>query len=510
MYELRPYQKRALDEIRRAIAEGHKAILLQAPTAAGKSVMFSEIIRSAHAKGKTVFFGVHRQEILYQVVKYMDKLGLPYGIIKAGHKHEDWHPIQLASLQTAYRRLGGPYVTEADIVIQDECHRATARTYLEVLKAHQKNILIGFSATPTRKGGKGLGTLFTKLINGKDYGASISELTEQGFLAPLRYVAPVVPNLKGVSTTGGDYNIGELESLMLDGKLIDDIVGNWLRYGEQRQTLVFATGVKHSIAIRDLFLGAGIVAEHVDGETPDEDRQAILGRFKAGEVRILCNCEIYTEGVDIPNASCMIMARPTKSLTLWMQACGRIMRICPGKVDALVIDHAGCVYEHGFIHEMSDWTLDSSTKNSNTKNDDRKTRESKPIECPVCDNLYAGQIKCPQCGNVPVKTQFAEDADIYIDGILGEIVSSTGKAKVKVPTLADKQDWYSQTKGYAEAKGKDQSFINAMFKGKFKEWPQNMKHLPATTATMEVSSYLDAKRKAFAIRKSYGAKSRKE
>jgi DNA repair protein RadD len=290
IYELRPYQQRALNEIRKAISGGHKAILLQAPTAAGKSVMFSEIIRSAHEKGKTVFFGVHRQEILYQVVKYIERMGIPYGIIKAGHKHEDWHPVQLASLQTAYRRLNGPYVTEADIVIQDECHRSTARTYLEVLKAHQKNILIGFSATPTRKGGKGLGTLFTKLINGKDYGASISELTEQGFLAPLRYVAPVAPDLKGVGISAGDYNIRELEPLMTTGKLIDDIVGNWLKYGEQRQTLVFATGVKHSVAIRDLFLAAGITAEHVDGETPDEDRQSILERFKSGEVRVLCNC----------------------------------------------------------------------------------------------------------------------------------------------------------------------------------------------------------------------------
>jgi superfamily II DNA or RNA helicase len=498
IYTLRPYQQRALNEIRKAIVEGHKSILLQAPTAAGKSVMFAEIIRSAYEKGKTVFFGVHRQEILYQVIRYMEKLNIPHGVIKSGYKHEDWHPVQLASLQTAYRRLSGPYVTEADIVIQDECHRSTAKTYLEVLQKHQKNILIGFSATPTRKSGKGLGTLFTKLINGKDYGASIIELTNQGYLAPLRYIAPIIPKLDGIPTVGGDYSLSGLETVMLQGKLIDDIVGNWFKYGEYRQTIVFATGVKHSIAIRDLFIKAGVASAHVDGTTIDDERSAILDAFKAGDIQVLCNCEIYTEGVDLPNASCMIMARPTKSLTLWMQACGRIMRISPGKVDAIVIDHAGCCYEHGFVHEITKWELDSHTRTSNSNNDARKSRNSQPISCPACNNLYTGQLRCPMCGNIPVKAQFGQDKDIYIDGILGEVVLSTGKAKVRLPTLAEKKDWFQQIKNYQFAHGKNDHWTERFYFEKFSEWPKGMKNLPIKETSPEVASWIKSRQIRYA------------
>jgi phage/plasmid primase-like uncharacterized protein len=186
-YSLRPYQQRALDEIRQAIAVGHHKIMVSSPTGSGKGVLIAHIISLAHAKGQTVLFLVHRQEILFQVSAYLNHHGIEHGIIKAGCIHEDHHAVQLASFQTLHRRKNSPFIQAADLVIIDEAHHATAETYLEVIEQFAKKIILGFSATPARQNGLGLGNLFDTMIQV----ATIQELTDQKYLAPVRYFAPV-------------------------------------------------------------------------------------------------------------------------------------------------------------------------------------------------------------------------------------------------------------------------------------------------------------------------------
>jgi len=491
MYTPRPYQARGLNLIRQAIKDGHKSILFQGPTGSGKSITISEIIRGGYEKGKTVLFLVHRKKIFNQVRKYMDDLGIPYGIIKGGEKHEDWHPVQLAMVQTAHRRLHLPYIQPADIILIDEAHTSASATYLKVIEKLQKNVLVGLTATPVRKNGYGLKKAgYTVLIQGSQYGGDINDLTSAGSLVPIRYYAPCEPDLDGVPIQGGDYNLRILESRLLEGRVLDDIVPNWFRYAEQRKTFIFAARVKHSIAIRDMFIKAGVTAEHVDGDTPDEEQFAILERFENGATKVICSCDLYIEGCDIPSIGCIFVARSTKSIRIWMQMIGRGMRPAPGKENCIVIDHSGSYSEHGPVSEINNWSLSSDCKTVNTKQLERKERNSKPITCPVCGNLYTGQLMCPVCLNVPVKAQFGEDIE-YIDGILGEIVSSTGKAKVKVPTLAEKQDWYSQLKGYAEAKSKEWKWCQGQYFAKWKEWPgREMERLPTKEPSGEVSSYI--------------------
>jgi superfamily II DNA or RNA helicase len=506
IYIPRDYQKRLLNLCRQAIVDGHKSILLQGATGMGKSIVFAEIIRGGYEKGKTVLFLVHRRKIFKQVKKYMDSMNIPYGIVIGGEKHEDWHPVQLAMVQSAHRRLDTAYVSlqPADIIVIDEAHTSASETYLKVIERLQKNILIGLTATPVRKNGYGLKKAgYTILIQGKDYGASITDLTKQGHLVPIRYYAPVEPDTSDVPVQGGDYNLKILESRLLQGKVLDDIVPNWFKYSEKRKTFVFATGIKHSIAIRDMFLKAGVAAEHVDGNTPQEEQDAILDSFENGDTQVICSCDLFIEGVDIPSIGCVFIARSTKSIRIWMQMGGRGMRPFPGKKDMILIDHSGSFAEHGPFHEINDWKLDSSHKMTNPSQAARKARNSKPIECPLCTNIYTGQLKCPQCGNIPTKAQFGKDIE-YVDGILGEIVLSTGKAKVHVPTMAEKKDWYQQAKNYAFAKGKDDKWISAMFKACYNGWPPySFKNLPIKETTAEVSSYLDKKRQDFARKKSY-------
>ncbi len=484
-YELRPYQKRALQEIRQAIAAAHHSIMIQSPTGSGKGVMLSDIINRCHEKGSTVLFLVHRQEILYQVSAYLNHFGIEHGIIKSGEVHEDHHPVQLASFQTITRRLQNPFIRQADVIIVDEAHHATAATYLRVIEQFKKKVVLGFSATPSRQNGVGLGNLFDKMIQV----ATIKELTDLGYLAPVRAFAPVVPDLTGVKVTAGDYNAKQLESAMNQAGLIGDIVGHWQKYGDDRKTMVFATGVQHSVALCKQFHAAGITAAHVDGTTPKEDRDSILDRFKSGSIQVIVNCMIFTEGVDVPDIGCVILARPTKSLPMYMQMVGRGMRAVPGKTDCILLDHAGAIHEHGFPDEITEWELSSTCKTINQKQAQRKKKESEPIGCPVCDLLYTGQLKCPGCGNIPTMKQIGKDIE-YIDGTLGEIVrkSTTRKAE---PSSQVKADWYRQLKKYATQHGYNPGWVSHKFREKFGVWPNKYTNLPpAREVSAEVLGYI--------------------
>jgi len=507
------YQIRLLNLCRKAIADKYRRILLQGETGMGKSVVFCEIIRGAYEKGKTVRFMLHRRKILDQVEKYLIDLKIPYGLIKGGEKHEDWHQVQLGMVQSIHRRLCTPYMTQGDIIIIDEAHTSCSPTYIKVIEhlMHEKSILIGLTATPVRKSGYGMGKMYDILIQSSAYGGTSKDLINlpEPRLVPIRYYAPVEPDLTGVPMVGGDYNMKVLESRYLGSNLIDNYVDWWFKLSEKRQTFIFCTGIKHSIAVRDAFLKAGINCEHMDGNTPEDEQAAIIDRFEYGNTQIITSCDLLIEGFNCCSIACIMVLRSTKSIRIYFQMLGRGRRVHPGKQDCVVIDLSGSFAEHGPIEEFPGWHLDDGTKNVNPSQAARKARNSEPIECPVCSLKYTGQIRCPQCGNIPTKTTYPKDIE-YIDGILGEIVLSTGKAKIKVPTFAEKKDWYQQAKNYQWSKGKDDKWCAAMFKTRFGGWPPfGFKNLDVKETTAEVSSYLDKKRQDFARRKSYAQRSPK-
>ena len=162
---------------------------------------------------------------------------------------------------------------------------------------------------------------------------------------------PEHPDLTGVRVERGDYMERQLAERMDQAKLIGDIVEHWHRLAGSGKTVVFATGVAHSVHIRDEFLRSGVLAEHIDGTTPTEERDAILARLSRGETEVVTNCMVLTEGWDQPDVSCIVLARPTKHMGLYRQMIGRVLRPAPGKEYALVLDHAGAVFQHGFVEE---------------------------------------------------------------------------------------------------------------------------------------------------------------
>lgn len=383
---LRPYQHRSIAQVRAAMVSGHRRVLLCLPTGAGKTYTAASIVAGALSKGKRCLFVAHRLELIDQTVRAFSQLGInAVGVIRAGDIRRDAdQPIQVASIQTLARRVQ----SDVDLVIIDEAHRSNSTSYTKhVFDRHAKVPILGLSATPVRGDGRPLGMHFDSLVVGAKY----SELIAEGaIVAPLVYSTPVRPDMSAVRSSGGDFNQSDLEDAMNRGVLIGDLVAQWQRHPRQR-TVVFAVGVKHSLAIVDMFRSAGVRAEHLDGTTKETDRRAILDRLSRGETELVSNVGVLCEGWDLPACKTLVLARPTKSLGLYMQMAGRILRPFEG-LTPIVLDHGGNVDRHGLPHEDRDWDLSKKAK---------KASESPPVKaCPSCfAYILSGSKVCPHCGH---------------------------------------------------------------------------------------------------------------
>jgi DNA repair protein RadD len=187
------------------------------------------------------------------------------------------------------------------------------------------------------------------------------------------------------------------------GDLIGDIISHWHKYGERRKTVCFAVNVSHSLHIRNEFIRSGVRAEHIDGSLPKEDRDAILRRLAAGETELVTNCTVLNEGWDMPEVSCCILARPTRKMGLYRQMVGRVLRFAPDKVNAIVLDHSGAVFRHGFIEDRVDWTLDPDKRPESPIHAARLSAgySSRLLACTQCGSTRVAGELCSHCGFRP-------------------------------------------------------------------------------------------------------------
>ena len=500
MTELRPYQFEVLEQIEQAIAAGQRRILVTLPTGAGKTVCAADIIRRFNERGLFSLFLAHRREIIGQTSQRLTEHGMPlgaHGIIMA-ERMCDLRPqarIQVASIDTLHARGVRTKTMElppADLVVFDEAHRARGRTREGLLKLYPDAIWIGLTATPCRGDGRGLGNLFDVLI----VGPQVADLTKVGALVPVKIFAPVFRDIaKGVGTTKGDYIISALAKRMNTAELVGDVVGDWLQHGERRRTVAFSVDVAHAISIRDEFLRAGVRAEHVSGETPIAEREAILARLAAGETEVVANCMVLTEGWDCPPVSCAILARPTKQFGLYRQMVGRVLRPAEGKTDASILDHAGAIWRHGTPSDDIVWTLNIDQKATNSTAAARKRGGATELACcPECSAVLQGKPPCWSCGWVPKRR--GRDVD-FIDGELGLVVD--GKAQAPQYSEGDRVEFFQQLRSVQQTRGYKQGWAAHKFKDKFGHFPPwAYNDLPPAIPTDAVLRWVRSRQIAYA------------
>lgn len=384
--KLRDYQTRSIEEVRAAIRAGHKRIVLTIPTGGGKTYTSAFIIVSALSKGKRCMFVAHRLELIDQTCRAFTNLGVTtFGVIRAGDKRRDRsQPLQIASIQTLARREQDDF----DIIVIDEGHRAVSASYKKHLfERHPNAIFIILTATPIRADGKPLRQIADHLV----IGATYSQLIAQGSIAaPDVYGTPLLPDLSQVRTEKGDFNTADLEKAMAKGALIGDLFEQWNKRPRQR-TVCFAVSVAHSRMIVETFREKGVRAEHLDGNTDEDERKAILARLASGETELVSNVAVLTEGWDLPACKTVILARPTKSLSLFMQTAGRCLRPW-NDVTPLILDHGGNVDRFGLPHMDRDWSLDACKV--------KKGDGAPPVKtCPECFAYVLVALRhCPHCG----------------------------------------------------------------------------------------------------------------
>ena len=462
--KLREYQIEAVDRLRGAVIRGIKKIILALPTGAGKSHIAGQIIKNIVSKGNKVLWIVHRRGLVFQMRDVLkDFFDIDAGIIMSGVESETSKPVQLCTIQSYSRRLEldapswNRFYIHPNVVIVDECHRSISKSYKSLLKLYSDKIIIGFTATPARADGRGMGELYEEIIDI----ASIKDLTDQGYLCPVRYFVPARIDLDGVKIVMGDYQIKELAEKTIKKKLIGDIVDNWLRCAQNRKTIVFCVNVKHSIAICEEFNQRGIPAEHLDAHSTDEERDAVFKRMEGGAITVICNVALYQEGLDVPSVSCIVMARPTKSMGLYRQCVGRGLRIEDGKDDCIVMDHGNVIEEHGLLEWPVTWTLDGKKK---AWSKPRRETVQKLVKCAACGLVFMGRNTCPDCGT-KVKS-FAQKIET-IDAELEEI-----DAKKEKGSMTEKRLFLGMLKWWVpRQKNNNPKRILGAFRGRYGTWP---------------------------------------
>ena len=352
----------------------------------------AEIARRTTANNKHVMFLIHRKEVLQQAVRTFDKQDVDPNLLTSG------------MVQTLTRRVDK--LPTPDVILVDEAHHALAKSYQNILNKFPKAIVLLFTATPHRTGRVQLDQIADDIIVGQ----SIKELTEQGFLAPFRYFQP--PGdfdsklLKRGST--GDFTNDSMQQAM-STKIFGHIVKQYKRIAPGMQAVVYTYSIDSAIKIAAEFNSEGISAVEVDGTTSKEKRDLAVRKFREQEIKILVNVNLFTEGVDLPNVDCVIMARPTASLALYLQFSMRCLNPRPGKT-AIIIDHANNFKSFGYPDDDRDWkqAIKSGKQKSKTL---LKDPGMSIVTCDYCFAVVkASEVKdgkCPICGK-PIKVHEAK------------------------------------------------------------------------------------------------------
>ena len=328
------------------------------------------------AKGNVLVLA-HRHTLINQHKELLESLGVLT------------NKVRVESVFTESSRLGKYSPSDVDLIIIDEAHLSEAKSYRKVCEYYNCRRVL-FTATPSRLDGKPL-TLADTLITG----ITAKELIGMGAISDYDYYAPDLNiDTDSIDMVAGEYNNGQLSELMCQTAIYGDVLKYYRQLGENRQAIAYCTSVKHSEQTAQMFNENGISAISIDGSMSQKERNKRMDLFKSGKVQILCNCNLISEGVTLPNASVALLLRPTMSLPLFIQQACRVLTPVEGK-KAVIIDYVNNVQRHGLPTDNHEWSLSKVVEKRKQHNDDGTLSIR---QCAECFRCFKTAPKCPYCG----------------------------------------------------------------------------------------------------------------
>lgn len=435
-FVLHDYQQRLVDRARQSYVDGYKSPCVVAPCGSGKSVVIAEIARISTLKGNRVLFLVHRRELIDQIKETFEKNGVQMELVHFG------------MVQTVVRRLD--QMRKPDLIITDENHHGLAASYRKIYDHFSDVLKLGFTATPIRLNGSGLGDINDILI--EEVGAKW--LIENGYLSPYKYYAPKLIDTEKLKLNSlREFSSTSINQAMEEKTIYGDAIKHYKQLADGEQAIAYCHSVEASKRVAHEFQQEGINAIHLDAKTPKQERDSIIQQFRDREIRILCNVDLIGEGFDVPDCSTVIMLRPTQSLSLYIQQSMRGMRYRPNKT-SIIIDHVDNVRRHGLPDMERSWSLEG-----------RKKSDSKP-EVPIkeCENCFAvyspKYLVCPMCGHKPTVKE-VKDYEVDETAKLEEVTEEDIVLDFREP-----EDCKNMKELYELAKNKNYKPGWAYFQGK--------------------------------------------
>lgn len=422
----RDFQIEAHNALRQGFREGHKNQIIMAPTGAGKTYLGLRVCNEAIQKGKRAVFLCDRTTLINQTSRVADQYGLTnHGIIQAQHwRRRPEELLQIASVQTIAKRQFWPQV---DVLVVDEAH-TTYKAWTEFAK-ETGAVVIGLSATPFTTG---LGKIFTRIVNA----TTMFDLTQNGVLVPMRIFSCTRPDMTGAETAGGEWTDKAAEERGME--IIGDVVSDWLKFGDNRKTIVFGATIKHCEELCRQFVDAGVMAAVFTSETTAKERELLLLEYRKADshLKVLISVEALAKGFDVPDVGCVCDARPLrKSLSTAIQMWGRGLRSSPetGKKDCHLLDFSGNIIR--FFEDFNEIYfngLDALDDGEKLDKSIRKKEEFEAKGCPKC-GYTPFHKRCMACGFERVSKQMTAS----LPGHMQEIVIGTGKDKKKLADNAE-------------------------------------------------------------------------
>jgi DNA repair protein RadD len=430
MITLREYQRQACRDTM-SLFRSVRSVCLVSPTGSGKTVTGTALVAAFVRRSKRVLFVAHRRELITQSERVLRQAigSHAVGVIMPGHISTPSCPVQVGSIQTM---LSQGFPDDIDFLVLDECHHYPADEWGKVHAQYPAAKVLGLTATPERRDGRPLGDMFDDLV----VAAQHSTLLEDGFLVPCRIVSA------GIAMGSNEVSHDPLTAYR-------DFASGSLAFG-------FASLVEQCEILAHRFTEAGFPSAVIECNTPKRDRDRFLDEFKHGILKVLWNVYALTEGVDVPQASTIIIARKMEHCGMFMQSCGRVLRPFPGKTEALIIDLVGATLKHGSPVEDREYSLSGDAM-----------KRTSPVQlrvCPQCGATEpAWQSKCPVCGFEPPKVD-APELKIYSHA-LREVF-----AGMKTPADAKDRE-YQRLRALGRERGWSLYFVQKEYAKLFGEKP---------------------------------------